>query len=343
MKRLFLVLFTLLFTAGLFSCGERENIEVIPCTDIMFEYFDTVTEITAYGVSQEDFDTHCDEIEEILAEYHRLFDIYHSYADTNNLHTVNENAGKVPVEVDKKLIDFLLFAQEMYTLTKGQVNIAFGAVTSLWHDARAEGTSLPDESALLSAAQHCDIEDIIIDTEKSTVFLQDENMRIDAGALGKGYACEMAARYLEGNGLTGYALNLGGNIRVTGKKTDTEYWSAGVQNPDTSSDKAYIETVLLKEKALVTSGSYMRYYTVDGVDYHHIIDPETLYPKNEFTSVSVLCGDSAVGDALSTALFNMSVEDGKSLINSIKNTHAMWVDKDGNIYYSDNFKDYINK
>lgn len=341
MKKIFSVLFTLLFTAGLVSCGQRENIQTLPCTDIMFEYFDTVTEITAYGAKQEEFDTHCGQIEEILAEYHRLFDIYHSYSGTNNLHTVNAKAGKEPVKVDKKLIDFLLFAKEMYTLTKGQVNIAFGAVTSLWHEARETGEALPEKDALLSAAEHCNIDDVIIDTDGSTVFLRDEKMSIDAGALGKGYACEMAARYLEAKNQTGYALNLGGNIRVTGKKTDTDYWSAGIQNPDVTSSVAYIETVLLKENALVTSGSYMRYYTVDGVDYHHIIDPDTLYPQNEFTSVSVLCGDSALGDALSTALFNMSVEDGKSLINSIENAHAMWVDKDGKVYYSDNFKSYL--
>ena len=99
----------------------------------------------------------------------------------------------------------------------------------------------------------------------------------------------------------------------------------------------------LEKYALVTSGSYMRYYTVDGVRYHHIIDPDTLYPENTFLSVSVLCGSSALGDVLSTALFNMSLEDGKSLVKTLDDVYVLWVDKDGKVYYSEGFERYIKE
>ena len=278
-----------------------------------------------------------------MEEYHRLLDIYHSYEGMNNLHTVNEQAGKQAVKVDEKLLEVLRYGKDTYTLTDGQVNIALGAVTSLWHVSRQKGDALPDEASLIQAAKHCNIEDIIIDAEKGTVFLRDENMSVDMGALGKGYACEMAARLLESIGGEGYAINIGGNIRVTGKKTEKEYWSAGIQNPDTLSEKPYINTVYLEKYALVTSGSYMRYYTVDGVRYHHIIDPDTLYPENTFLSVSVLCGSSALGDVLSTALFNMSLEDGKSLVKTLDDVYVLWVDKDGKVYYSEGFERYIKE
>ena len=310
---------------------------------MFYEYFDTVTEITAYGVEKEEFDTKTAEVKALLEEYHRLLDIYHSYEGMNNLHTVNEQAGKQAVKVDEKLLEVLRYGKDTYTLTDGQVNIALGAVTSLWHYSRQKGDVLPDEASLIQASKHCNIEDIIIDAEKGTVFLRDENMSVDMGALGKGYACEMAARLLESIGGEGYAINIGGNIRVTGKKTEKEYWSAGIQNPDTLSEKPYINTVYLEKYALVTSGSYMRYYTVDGVRYHHIIDPDTLYPENTFLSVSVLCGSSALGDVLSTALFNMSLEDGKSLVKTLDDVYVLWVDKDGKVYYSEGLERYIKE
>ena len=163
------------------------------------------------------------------------------------------------------------------------------------------------------------------------------------GAVAKGYACEMAAKFLEDEGKTGYALNLGGNLRVTGKKPGGEFWTAGIQNPDLSSDNAYVNVVYLKQFSLVTSGSYMRYFTVDGKIYHHIIDPDTLYPRDDLKSVSVLCGNSALADVLSTALFNMSLEEGKALISSMENVYVLWVDKDGKAHYSKGFEEFIKE
>lgn len=340
MKKILLILTVVAVTAGLCSCGNGQDTKN---TRVLYEYFDTVTEITAFGETNEEFDRITDEIENILKEYHRLADIYNEYSGANNLCTVNKKAGKEPVAVSEKLLDLMEYGKEVYSLTGGETNIAFGAVTKLWHDAAEDGNRLPEENELKEAAKHCNIEDIVIDREKGTLFLRDEKMSVDMGAVAKGYACEMAARYLENEGKTGYALNLGGNLRVTGKKANGEFWTAGIQNPDLLSDQAYINVVYLKLPALVTSGSYMRYFTVDGRAYHHIIDPDTLYPKNDFKSVSVLCGNSALADVLSTALFNMSLEEGKNLIKSLENVYVLWVDKDGKTYYSEGFEEYIKE
>ncbi len=339
MKRYLLILTVILVAAGFCSCGNGETKN----TRVFYEYFDTVTEITAFGENDEEFDRVTDEIKSILEEYHRLADIYNEYSGTNNLCTVNKKAGKEPVAVSDTLLDLVEYGIKAYSVTNGQTNIAFGAVTKLWHQAREKGTELPNSVLLGEAAKHCNIEDIVIDREKGTLFLKDEKMSLDLGAVAKGYACETAAKFLENEGKTGYALNLGGNLRVTGKKTDSEYWTAGIQNPDLLSDKAYINVVYLKQPALVTSGSYMRYFTVEGKTYHHIIDPDTLYPMDDFTSVSVLCGNSALADVFSTALFNMSLEEGMSLVNKTQDLYALWVDKDGKVHYSEGFKEYIKE
>ena len=340
MKKILLILTVVAVTAGLCSCGNGQDTKN---TRVFYEYFDTVTEITAFGETEGEFTRVTDEIEGIFKEYHRLADIYNEYSGMNNLCTVNKNAGKEAVKVSGALLDLVEYGITAYGITKGKTNIALGAVTRLWHDAREGGAALPAENELKEAAKHCNIEDIVIDREKGTLFLKDEKMSVDMGAVAKGYACEIAAKFLEDEGKTGYALNLGGNLRVTGKKANGEFWTAGIQNPDLLSDQAYINVVYLKLPALVTSGSYMRYFTVEGKTYHHIIDPDTLYPKNDFKSVSVLCGNSALADVLSTALFNMSIEEGKVLIKSLENVYALWVDKDGKVHYSEGFEEYIKE
>ena len=95
--------------------------------------------------------------------------------------------------------------------------------------------------------------------------------------------------------------------------------------------------------SLVTSGVYERYYTVDGKRYHHIIDPETLMPSELFQSVSIVCKDSGMADALSTSIFNMTLEEGKNLIESLEDTEAFWILNDGTYEYSSGFEAYIRK
>ncbi len=340
MKKILLILTVVAVTAGLCSCGNGRDMKN---TRVFYEYFDTVTEITALDETDGEFTRVTDEIEGIFKEYHRLADIYNEYSGMNNLCTVNKNAGKEAVKVSGALLDLVEYGITAYGITKGKTNIALGAVTRLWHDAREDGAALPAENELEEAAKHCNIDDIVIDRENGTLFLRDEKMSLDMGALAKGYACEKAAEHLEKSGKTGYALNLGGNLRVTGNKADGEFWTAGIQNPELSSDNAYVNVVYLKQFSLVTSGSYMRYFTVDGKTYHHIIDPDTLYPRDDLKSVSVLCGNSALADVLSTALFNMSIEEGKTLISSMENVYVLWVDKDGKVHYSEGFEEYIKE
>ena len=165
---------------------------------------------------------------------------------------------------------------------------------------------------------------------------------MDVGAIAKGYAIEQTALWMEETGITGYLLNVGGNIRIVGDRPDGEKWQIGLENPDGDEDEPYIEYLSLGNGfSLVTSGSYQRYYTVEGKNYHHIIDPDTLYPATGYKMVSVINKDSGLADALSTALFCMDYADGEKLVNSLENTYAMWVKDNGEIIYSKGFKDFL--
>ena len=300
-----------------------------------FDYFDTVTTVVGYAEDRAAFDEIANGVLAELEEYHRLYTIYHRFEGLENLRTINDltDGEHRTVTVDRRIIDLLLYAKEMYALTGGKMNVAMGSVLSIWHEYREEGiddpanAQLPPMDRLLAAAEHTDINALVIDEEACTVTLTDPKARLDVGALAKGYAADMVARGLEARGISGYVLNVGGNVRTIGKKADGTGWTVGLENPFGGDD--YIAYLSLSGESLVTSGSYQRYYTVDGVRYHHIIDPETLMPATGFVAVSVLTPNSAQGDALSTALFCMTLEDGLALVESLAGVEAQWMLPDG--------------
>ncbi len=307
-------------------------------TSYNFEYFDTVTSIVGYAESRAEFDAVCAQVYDMLGEYHKLYDIYHTYDGISNLRTVNTAAGK-EVRVDAKIIALLEYAKYAHTLTGGYTNAAMGSVTSVWHGYREAGEGVPSSAELSAAAAHTDINDIILNKEESAVHLADAAMKIDVGALAKGYAAEMAASALRAQGVSGYILNVGGNVCVIGAK-DGEAWTVGVEAPF---GEGYAEYLALTGGAVVTSGSYQRFYAVDGVRYHHIISPETLMPENTYACVTVVAESSALGDALSTALFSMPQSAGLALVDSIAGAEAMWVYAGGEKAYSAGFHKFIKK
>ena len=305
---------------------------------VNFTLFDTVSYIYTYaGDTSEIFDENCEEVWDILAEYHQLFDIYHEYSGMNNLCTLNKNAGGEPIKVSPKLIVFLLYARELYTLTDGEMNIMMGAVLSLWHDAREAGNYIPSQEALAEASKHVSFDLLEINEENNTVRITDKNARIDVGALGKGFATEMAARHLEAKGTSSYVLNIGGNIRILGTKPDGSGWKTGIKDPK-NPDYNYVKKIIISDTSCVTSGDYERYFTVDGEKYHHIIDKDTLMPADHFSSITILTKNSGLADCLSTALFCMSYEEGLALVEKVGEVEVLWVRPDGTTEMTEGFK-----
>ncbi len=326
-------------------CACTENKEKF--STYTMDYFDTLTTITGYEKTQKDFDEVAEGIISELGEYHRLYSIYHRFEGMENLCTINETVDGQhrTVTVDRRIIDMLLYAKEMYYKTDGIMNVAMGSVLSLWHDYRTIGkdnpvsASLPPMEKLREAALHCDIEKMVIDEENNTVTLTEPGMRLDVGAIAKGYAVERIAKSLEEKGITGYVLNVGGNVRAIGTKGDGTPWTVGIENPDGGD---YLSYLGLAGQSLVTSGSYQRFYYVDGRPYHHIIHPDTLMPSEGFLSVSVVCKDSGLADALSTTLFCLSLEEGLKLIKEFPEAEAMWVAEDGTKTFSEGWKNFEN-
>ncbi len=313
------------------------------------DVFDTVTTIIAYSESEEEFREQAEAVYSELKTYHELYDIYNDYAGINNMKTINDKAGMEPVEVDKKIIELLVLAKEMYEKTDGKINVAYGSVLSVWHKYRTEGLDNPENAKLPSmaeleqAAQYTDINKVVIDVEASTVYLEEKGMSLDVGAIGKGYAAQKAGEAAKNAGMTSFLISVGGNIVSEGTRADGASWKLGIQNPDTESSKAYVLKVALNGDTLVTSGNYQRFYLVDGKQYHHIINPDTKMPADYFAAVSIITKDSGIADALSTAVYNMPLEDGKAFIETLEDTEAIWILEDGSQIYTEGFEKYIVK
>lgn len=341
-QRLLALLLCFALLLGLTGCEGQTNRYQAQ----FFDVFDTVSQIVGYERNEQAFTANAEEMHRLLLEYHHLYDIYNDYEGMANLKTVNDMAGKEPVQVDQRIIELLIFAKEAYTLTEGRVNVAYGAVLSLWHEKREanvpeEWASLPEADALAEAAQHTSIEDVIIDEEASTVYLRDPMMSLDVGGIAKGYATEQVALQMEAAGVDHVLMSIGGNIRAIGKRGDGADWVCAVESPYEDGENDYLARTYLDGMSLITSGDYQRYYVVDGKRYHHIIDPQTTYPADYHRSVSILAADSGLADAISTAVFLMPFEEGLDMIESMDGIEALWAEPDGDILMSSGFEAYL--
>lgn len=330
----------LLLSLLLTGCAEKGKPEQKQYTATFLDLFDTVTTVVGKAESEEVFRGWSQAVHDELLYYHQLFDIYHDYEGVANLKTINDNAGIAPVTVDPTIIQLLNDCKAYHAATDGVVNPAMGSVLRLWHEARNDGINdpsnacLPDAGKLKAAAEHMDMDAVVIDEAASTVFITDPEVSLDVGAIAKGWSVQMVSGAVPDCML----ISVGGNVCATGPKDMSGApWVVGIQDPD--GGDSYLHTLAVTKGSVVTSGDYQRAYVVDGELYHHIIDPATLYPSTLWRSVTIICGDSGLADALSTALFVLSQEEGQRLLP--EGAEAMWVDREGNRFYSPGFEEYI--
>jgi thiamine biosynthesis lipoprotein len=253
--------------------------------------------------------------------------------------------------VDKRIIGLLKLAKDWYPKTNGTVNAALGAVLNIWHDYRdagienPAGASVPPMDALQEANRFTDIGNVIIDEKESTVFLTENNMRLDVGAAAKGYATEAAADALVQKGYDSVLISAGGNVRAIGHPKDgiRSKWSVGVKDPDSplkgsTEEENLLDVAYVTNVSVVSSGTYERYYTVNGKAFHHLIDPATLMPADYYKAVTVVTEDSGVADILSTALFIMPPEKSLKFAEDMEGVEALWVMPDNKLVFTSGMK-----
>ena len=288
---------------------------------------DTVVTLTLYEAKEADLDA-------AFSEIRRLSDLLDAYAPFSDMGWLQAAAGLKPVTVSAETMELLIFAKDMYDRTSGYLDVTVGPLIDLW-DVR-NGGHYPTDGELAAARSLLGMDDLVLDEAAGTAYLARPGMRLDLGALAKGYIADKVKELLLSRGVKSGVVDLGRNILLIGEKPDGAAFSIGVQSPTSTGD--LLRVLALKDRSLVTSGTYERYFEHDGQRYHHVLDPFTGFPADQdLLAVTILSDSSLWGDALSTACLLLGVEKGMALVDAIPEAEALFVRTDGTIVTSSGF------
>lgn len=286
-------------------------------------YFDTVITITLYGENSQKHIEHCFAMAE---EYENLLSATKENSDIWNL---NHSNGQ-PVTVSEETLSLIKIGLDYAKKSQGAFDISVGQLSSLWKFDE-NPPQIPNSSDIISALQSVDYHNIQISNQQVTL---KNNAKLDLGGIAKGYIADRMKDYLIAEKETSGLINLGGNVLTLSAKsnTDSPYYHIAIQKPF-SKDGESIASVKVIDKSVVTSGVYQRYFKKNNQLYHHILNLEDGYPcKNDLYSVTILSDRSVDGDALSTMVFLMGLEDGLAYVEKTKNIEAIFVTSDNKVH-----------
>jgi thiamine biosynthesis lipoprotein len=305
-------------------------------------YLDTVINIKIYGT---DDSTILDDCFSMISDYENMLS---RTIEGSDIWKINHSSGQ-PTAVSEETASLIELALQYSELSDGAFDITIAPVVSLWDFHEDGDHSLPDDAVLAEALSHVDYHTVQVDgidtpvTDENgnplyTVTLSDPEAAIDLGGIAKGFIADKAKEFLLSRGITSGLINLGGNVLAIGEKPNADAFKIGIRRPFGSSSMDLITVVPVRDLSVVTSGTYERYFEIDGVLYHHILDPSTGYPAiTTLQSVSILSESSAQGDALSTTCFLLGLEKGMELIESLDGIEAMFITDDQVMHKSSGF------
>ncbi len=277
---------------------------------------------------------------EIFVRLRRLEDILSANRDDTNLAEINRNAGIRPVEAEPETLAILEEGLRFANLSGGLLDPTVGPLVKAWNIG-TEFAAVPPGDTLAAAKALIDYRRISIDPDKGTVYLPKEGMKLDLGAIAKGFAADEVARIAARHGIKRGIVDLGGNILAIGSKAPNQPWKIGIRNPENDAGGSVL-SLLIENQAVVTSGVYERYFEANGRRYHHLLNPFTGYPEeNGLLSVSIVTARSIDADALSTAVFLLGLEEGMRLVESLDGVEAIWIDNAKQVHLSPGLREKV--
>ena len=274
-------------------------------------------------------------IDTAVAEILRIEKLISSWDENSQTSEINRNAGIKPVKVNKELFDLIERALSISKLTDGAFDISYASMDKIW---KFDGsmTKMPSKKEITASVEKVSYQNIVLDKKNGTVFLKLEGMKIGFGAIGKGYAADMAKTLLISKGVSSGIINASGDMNTWGKQPNGNEWKVAITNP---MDKNKVFALLpITNGAVVTSGNYEKYVNFDGKRYTHIIDPRTGYPSAGIISVTVFAPKAELADALATSVYVMGKEAGLDRINQLPKIECIIIDDKGNITKSKNIE-----
>lgn len=273
------------------------------------------------------------QIDLAINEIRRIESLISSWEENSQTALINNYAGIRPVKVDIELFKLIHRSVRVSELTEGAFDISFFSIENIW---RFDGTmeELPSEDAIRNSIRLIGYEGIVLNEEDTTVFLKERGMKIGFGGIGKGYAANKARDLIRSNGVKGGVVNASGDLVAWGTQPGGKPWKIGIADPsDTKRIAAWFN---INDMAVITSGDYEKFVVVEGRKYAHIIDPRTGWPARGVKSVTVICSNAELADALATTLFVMGSEVGLDLVNQLKGIECLFVDDNDRIWVSNN-------
>ncbi|MFT3678866.1 MAG: FAD:protein FMN transferase [Ferruginibacter sp.] len=270
-----------------------------------------------------------------FAEANRLIALISAWEKGTELYKVNERAGIKPVKVGKELFYLLKRSLKISELTDGLFDVTFASIDKVWYFDRPMITK-PTEAEIKNSVRNINYKFIELDEAKRTVYIRNKGTKIELGAIGKGYIVNKIKEVLQANGIESGIVNGGGDLTCWGKNIFGEPWKIGVADPNKV--EKYIAWLPVLDGAIATSGSYERYAMIDGIKYSHIIHPKTGYPVSGLHSVTIICPDVELCDAIATSVFLLGKDKGLAFVNQFNDIDCFIVDNENRFYYSDNLK-----
>lgn len=295
----------------------------------------TIVSVSIYDKQDEDI---LDQCMELIKYYESIF----SRTDPNSeLYSINNQTHPhegLTYQISDEMSDLLKYGLYYSKLSGGAFDISIGSISSLW-DFNNIDPVLPNQDDINKALPYIGYENIGLEGNKLT--FSKEGIQLDLGAIAKGYIADKVKEYLMSQGVNCALINLGGNILCIGKKPDNTSFKVGIQKPYADRNET-IAVMEIDDLSVVSSGVYERFFIIDGVSYHHILNPRTGYPyDNDLISVSIISKDSVDGDGLSTACFALGLEEGMKLIENIPDTYGIFITSDYEVHYTKGFEDAI--
>lgn len=306
-------------------------------------FFDTYNEVTILNEKKFKSKKALKEVDKLILKINNEMS---AQLPGSEITQINDNAGKKAVHVSDDVFSVIQTSIDYSKKTKNTFDISIGCISSMWNIGN-EDAKVPSKWSILNELNLVNYNNIEIDKNKQTVKLKKEGMKIDVGAIAKGFAADKIVSLLKENHIKDAIINLGGNVYIMGKNQNNKYFNVGIQNPNKPVDTENLNSkksrslgsIALSNKSVVTSGIYERFIESNGKVYHHMINPKTGYPfDNKLVSVTIISDKSIDGDALSTAVFGMGLDNGYGYVNTLDNTEAIFVTKDNKIYLSNGIK-----
>ena len=327
------ILFVVVLSVFIVCYGKMQKPEE-PITATAFK-LNTVVKVTIYNSQNEKI------LQDALALCDKYEKIFSRTRTDSEIYLLNE--GKLPQEDGYYILSeecAELIGKGLYysELSGGAFDITIEPLSSLWDFTSGE-KQIPDPQTLVEAQKHVGYEKVELKGNK--IRFQEDGMGLELGAIAKGYIADKIKEFLISEGVESAVIDLGGNVLCIGARPDGEAFRVGIQKPFADRNET-VATAGIRDRSVVSSGIYERYFEKDGKLYHHILNPKSGYPyENGLTAVTILSDESVDGDGLSTVCFALGLEKGLELINSLPDTQAVFITEDGELHYSEHFEEEV--